>query len=89
MNAQMRATNDKWIQATLRMIKPDGFWCWTDEKEIFWRKGADTKFTASTKRGLEKLRYVLSKEGFQAAINPVPEKYVHVPKENTISIVMP
>jgi len=89
MNAQMRAVNDEWIQATLRMTKPNGFWCWIDENQIFWKKGADTKFTASTQKGLEKLRYILSKEGFEAAVHPVPETYVHVKKDNAVVVVMP
>ena len=75
--------------ATLRMTKPDGFWMWIDENQIFWKNGADTKFTASTKKGLEKLRYILSEEGFEAAVNPVYKTYVPVKKDNAVMVVLP
>lgn len=90
MNAQMREVNDKWIRQTASFIAPNGYWCWIDENELFWKKGSDTKLTASTKKGLLRLRYVLSKECFDAIVNPVPEKYVPVKKVSpTTTLVMP
>lgn len=85
----MREANDKWIRMTARFIAPNGYWCWTDENQIFWRNGEDKKLTASTKKGLEKLRYILSKECFEEVVNPIYKTYVPVKKENARCLVMP
>lgn len=73
---EQQQTNDKWVLHTIQHLAPNGYWLWTDEKELFWMNGRDTKLTASTRQGLSKLRSILSRDFFNERVNLVPEKYI-------------
>jgi hypothetical protein len=73
---EKRQANDKWLLWTIQHLAPNGFWLWTDEKELFWMDGRDTKITATTERGLTKLKGILTIEFFNERVKLVPKPYV-------------
>jgi len=66
---EMLAINEGYFIGIMDMCKDGGCWIWIDEQEEFTVKREGHIFTPKTKRGMKRLKGIVSKKWFNAHVS--------------------